>query len=168
MKIDPAKVGKALQAIGNIAPNASVFNFANIGDFINTFIGDIILTLTTVASLSLLAGVIIIANAVALAMLERRRELGILKAIGHSSRSLLSEVLLENGIVGATGALIAMLLVTLATSLLGLFVFNAPLEVSPVISLALILGSAGLAMLISVLVAWGAVRVRPLEVLRYE
>src|SRR5436305_4430355 len=26
MKIDPAKVGKALQAIGNIAPNASVFN----------------------------------------------------------------------------------------------------------------------------------------------
>src|SRR5205823_8494172 len=27
MKIDPAKVGKALQVIGNIAPNASVFNF---------------------------------------------------------------------------------------------------------------------------------------------
>jgi putative ABC transport system permease protein len=61
-----------------------------------------------------------------------------------------------------------MLLVTLATSLLGQLVFKAPLEVSPAISLALILGSAGLAMLVAALVAWGAVRVRPLEVLRYE
>jgi putative ABC transport system permease protein len=108
------------------------------------------------------------AVAVALAMLERRRELGILKSIGHSSRSLLSGVLLENGIVGATGALIAMLLVTLIIALLGQFIFDTPLEVSPVVSLGLILGSAGLAMLVSALVAWGAVRVRPLEVLRYE
>ena len=76
--------------------------------------------------------------------------------------------MLENGIVGAASALIAMLLVTLATTLLGQFVFNAPLEVSPIISLALILGSAGLAMLVSSLVAWNAVRLRPLEVLRYE
>jgi putative ABC transport system permease protein len=129
---------------------------------------DVILTLTTIASLSLLAGVIIIANAVALAMLERRRELGILKSIGHSSRSLLSEVLLENGIVGAVGALLAMLLVSLVIALLGQLVFKSPLEVSPVISLGLILGSAGLAMLVAALVAWGAVRVRPLEVLRYE
>ena len=168
LQIDTNQLSKATDAIGQAVPNALVFSLSNITDFFNQFLNNVILTLTTVASLSLLAGVIIIANAVALAMLERRRELGILKAIGHSSRSLLSEVLLENGIVGATGALIAMLLVTLATSLLGLFVFNAPLEVSPVISLALILGSAGLAMLISVLVAWGAVRVRPLEVLRYE
>ena len=34
--------------------------------------------LIAIASLSLIAGVIIIANSVALAMLERRRELGIL------------------------------------------------------------------------------------------
>ena len=106
MKIDPAKVGKALQVIGNIAPNASVFNFANIGDFINTFISDILLVLTTIASLSLLAGVIIIANAVALAMLERRRELGILKSVGYTSRTILGEVLIENGIVGGTGAVL--------------------------------------------------------------
>jgi ABC-type antimicrobial peptide transport system permease subunit len=101
-------------------------------------------------------------------MLERRRDLGILKSIGHGSGSLLGEVLLENGIIGAASAFIAMLLVTLAITLLGKLVFNAPLEVSPVISLGLILGSAGLAMLVASLVAWGAVRVRPLEVLRDE
>jgi putative ABC transport system permease protein len=168
MKIDPAKVGKALQAIGNIAPNASVFNFANIGDFINNFIGDILLVLTTIASLSLLAGIIIIANAVALAMLERRRELGILKSVGYTSRTILGEVLIENGIVGGTGALLAMLLVTLATSLLGRFVFKTGFGVSWYIAIGLIVGIALLAMLTSALVAWGSTRVRPLEVLRYE
>src|SRR6266700_2630565 len=168
MKIDPAKVGKALQVIGNIAPNASVFNFANIGDFINTFIGDILLVLTTIASLSLLAGVIIIANAVALAMLERRRELGILKSVGYTSRTVLGEVLIENGVVGGTGALLAMLLVTLATSLLGQFVFKTAFGVSGFIVIGLIVGIALLAMVTATLVAWGAVRVRPLEVLRYE
>ncbi len=168
MKVDSDKVGKALQTIGNLAPNATVANFANIGDFINTFIGDILLVLTTIASLSLLAGVIIIANAVALAMLERRRELGILKSVGYTSRTVLGEVLIENGVVGGTGALLAMLLVTLATSLLGQFVFKTGFGVSWYIAIGLIVGIALLAMVTSTIVAWGSTRVRPLEVLRYE
>src|SRR6266568_3447398 len=57
MKVDSDKVGKALQKIGTIAPNASVINFANLGDFINQIIGNVLLILTTIASLSLLAGV---------------------------------------------------------------------------------------------------------------
>ena len=168
MKIDSAQVGKALETIGKLAPNASVINFANLGDFINSFIGDLLLVLTTIASLSLLAGVIIIANAVALAMLERRRELGILKSVGYTSSTILSEVLIENGVVGGTGALLAMLLVTFATSLLGQFVFKSGFGVSWYIAIGLIIGIALLAMITSSLVAWGSTRVRPLEVLRYE
>jgi ABC-type antimicrobial peptide transport system permease subunit len=168
MKIDTGKVNKAVGDIGKLTPNASVLNLANIGDFINQILNDMLLTLIAIASLSLLAGVIIIANAVALAMLERRRELGILKSVGYTSRSILSEVLIENGVIGGAGALLAMLLVTLATSLLGQFVFHSTFGVSGLIALGLIVGIALLAMLVAVLVAWGAVRVRPLEVLRYE
>ncbi len=168
MKIDPNKLSNTVDAIGNAVPNAFVLNLGNIGDIINQILNDILLTLTTIASLSLLAGIIIIANAVALAMLERRRELGILKSVGYTSGSILSEVLIENGLVGGTGALLAMLLVTLATSLLGTYLFKANFGVSSAIALALIGGSALLAMLTASLVAWGAVRVRPLEVLRYE
>jgi len=168
MKIDTGKVNKAVGDIGKLTPNASVLNLANIGDFINQILNDMLLTLIAIASLSLLAGVIIIANAVALAMLERRRELGILKSVGYTSRSILSEVLIENGVIGGAGALLAMLLVTLATSLLGQFVFHSTFGVSGLIALGLICGIALLAMLVAALVAWGAVRVRPLEVLRYE
>lgn len=168
MKIDTAKVGKAVDQIGNIVPNAFVVNLANIGNIINTFLNDALLTLTTIASLSLLAGIIIIANAVALAMLERRRELGILKSVGYTSSTILSEVLIENGLVGGIGALLAVLLVTLVTSSLGTFVFKSDFGVNSGIALALIAGAAALSMLTAALVAWGSVRVRPIEVLRYE
>ena len=168
MKVNPNSVGKALAAIGSAAPNAFVFNLANIGDYIDQYLNYTLLVLTTIAGLSLLAGIIIIANAVGLAMLERRRELGILKSVGYTSGTVLSEVLIENGIVGGLGALLAMLLVTLAMNLLGSYVFHTSLGVNGLIAIAMIIGSALLAMLVAIFVAWGAVRVRPLEVLRYE
>jgi ABC-type antimicrobial peptide transport system permease subunit len=168
LKIDPNKLNAAQDAINKAVPNAFMLSLANISDFINQLLNDILLTLTSIASLSLLAGVIIIANAVALAMLERRRELGILKSVGYKSSAILSEVLLENGIVGGTGALLAMLLVTAVTVVLGNVVFKSGFSVSPPVALGMVAGSALLAMLTAALVAWGAVRVRPLEVLRYE
>ncbi|WP_322480489.1 ABC transporter permease [Thermogemmatispora sp.] len=168
LKIDPAQVGKALDRMQAIAGAISVTNLANLGDYVNQFLSYIILTLSAIASLSLFAGIVIIANAVGLAMLERRRELGILKAVGYTSRSILSEVLIENGGVAGVGAFLAMLLVSLALSLLGRFVFNVSLGANEIIILALIVGAAVLAMVVAALVAWGAVRVRPLEVLRYE
>src|SRR5204862_2361513 len=162
------QLNKATDSIGRTVPNAFVFNLSNLTDIINQFLTDVLLTLTTIASLLLLAGVNIIANAVALAMLERRRELGILKSVGYTSRTVLGEVLIENGVVGGTGALLAMLLVTLATSLLGQFVFKTGFGVSWYIAIGLIVGIALLAMVTSTIVAWGSTRVRPLEVLRYE
>ena len=53
-------------------------------------------------------------------------------------------------------------------SVIGNQVFNLALHMSPLIVISLVGGSALLAMCIAALVAWGAVRVRPLEVLRYE
>jgi putative ABC transport system permease protein len=169
MKIDPQKVNLAVETVGAIAPNAFVRNLASISDIIEQVISDILLILTTIASMSLLAGIIIIANAVALAMRERRREQGILKSVGYTGGNILIEVLIENALIGAAAALLAMLLVTFVLTLLDHFVFNnANFGVPWPIALGLILGITALAMLIAALVAWSAVRVRPLEVLRYE
>ena len=168
MKIDPAQVNNALNTLGQIVPNASVQNLADIGAYIEQMLNNILYVLVAIASLSLIAGVIIIANAVALAMLERRRELGILKSVGYTSGTVLSEVMIENGVVGAAGALMATLLATVGVSLLGTLFFNLALGMSPVIVISLVGGSALLAILTAALVAYGSVRVRPLEVLRYE
>ena len=168
MKIDPAQVNNALKKLGQIVPNATVQNMADIGAYFAQQLANLMEILVAIASLSMLAGIIIIANAVALAMLERRRELGILKSVGYTSGTVLSEVMIENGVVGAVGAFMAMLLATAATLLLGSLLFNLTLSVSPLIAIGLIGGAALLAMLTAALVAWGSVRVRPLEVLRYE
>ena len=168
MKVNPDQVAHALGKIGTIAPKAFVFNLATIGDYINQYLNYALLALTAIAGLSLLAGIIIIANVVALAMLERRRELGILKSVGYTSGTVLSEVLVENGVVGGAGALLAMLFVTLAMIPLGKLLFNASFSVSGWMIIVLTAGAALLAMITAALVAYGAVRVRPLEVLRYE
>jgi ABC-type antimicrobial peptide transport system permease subunit len=168
MKIDPAQVNKALNTLGQIVPNATIQNLADIGTYITQMLNNILEMLIAIASLSLIAGVIIVANAVALAMLERRRELGILKSVGYTSGTVLSEVMIENGIVGAIGAFMAMLLATGAITLLGSLLFNFTLNTAPWIVISLIAGAALLSMLTAALVAWGSVRVRPLEVLRYE
>ncbi len=168
MQVDSAQVTNALNTLGRIVPNATVQNMADTGAYFAQQLNSMMDILIAIASLSMIAGIIIIANAVALAMLERRRELGILKSVGYTSTTVLSEVLIENGVVGAVGAFIAMLLATGATILLGNLLFNLTLSVSPFVAIGLIGGTALLAMLTATLVAWGSVRVRPLEVLRYE
>jgi ABC-type antimicrobial peptide transport system permease subunit len=168
MKVDPNKTGRVLDAIGRITPNAVAINLANLGNFVDHMLSDMLVMMTAIATLSLLAGVIIIANAVALAMMERKRELGILKAVGYTSRTLLSEVLIENSIIGGTGALLAMLLVTLAVSVLSRLVFKPAFSVDGYVTYGLIIGIALVAMTTALLVSWRSVRIRPLEVLRYE
>ncbi|MBV9712019.1 MAG: FtsX-like permease family protein, partial [Ktedonobacteraceae bacterium] len=168
MKIADAQVNSALNTLGRLAPNATVQNMADIMGAFAQQLNSLIDILVAIASLSMIAGVIIIANSVALAMLERRRELGILKSVGYTSGTILREVLIENGIIGTTAAFIALLLAAGSVTLLGQQLFNLTLTISPWIVVALVGSSALLAMATAAFIAWSAVRVRPLEVLRYE
>jgi hypothetical protein len=168
LKVDADQAGTAVRTLGTAAPDALIINIADFGAIINDILNKVIVMLLSVAGLALLAGVIIIANAVALAMLERRREMGILKSVGFTSRTVLGQVLLENGLIGGLGGLLAMVCVTFALFILSKFVFRFTFGVSVEITLAMVFGTMLLAMITASLVAWRATRVRPLEVLRYE
>ncbi|MGZ3662961.1 MAG: ABC transporter permease [Ktedonobacterales bacterium] len=166
--LDPKQATQKLNEVQQAVPSAQTLTVVDFLIFITDFLNNLIVMLTAIASLAMLAGIIIIANAVALAMLERRRELGILKAVGHTSRSVLGEVLIENGIVGFTGGFLAMLLVALATTLLSKLLFKTDFGVSTPIVLTIVLATAAVCMLVAGSVAYQSTRVRPLEVLRYE
>jgi putative ABC transport system permease protein len=168
LKLNPKQANQKLHEIQRAVPSVQTFSLVDLTLLINSLLNNLIIMLTAIASLAMVAGIIIIANAVALAMLERRRELGILKAVGHTSRSVLSEVLLENGIVGFTGGLMAMLLVTLAMTILSKVVFKTDFGVGAPLALGIVLATALVCMIVAASVAWNATRVRPLEVLRYE
>lgn len=167
LAISPQKVAQATSRLQNLAPDAVVLN---LDDFLSQFaqvLGNILIMLTAVASLALLAGIVIVANAVALAMLERRRELGILKAVGYTSGRVLGGVLLENALTAGLGGILGMAPVPLAVA-----VFNQKagvhFGVPAPLSIAVVLGVVVLTTATTVLVAWRAVRVRPLSILRYE
>jgi len=121
-----------------------------------------------VAGLALVAGAVLIANAVGLAMVERQREMGILKAVGYASRSVLAVILLENGLLGLLAGAGGVGATAVAVPILNRLQpalnmdFNFPLA----------LGMAGLSVLLALAAAWsaawGPTRARPLAVLRNE
>jgi ABC-type antimicrobial peptide transport system permease subunit len=167
LQVDTGRTGAVTDQLTAAVPRAQVVNFTDLVAQVGQVLDNLLLMLTAIASLSLFAGIVIIANAVALAMLERRRELGIMKSVGYTSGRVLGVVLIENGLIGGLGGLLGMLLVALAT-----FAFNRFAGLSIGVSVVTTLGLIGLvavvAMLVATLVAWGTTRVRPLEVLRYE
>ncbi len=168
LKVNSNQVGNAVRILGRAAPDAFIIDITDFGVIINQILNKVITMLLSIAALALLAGIIIIANAVGLAMLERRREVGIFKSVGYTSQTVLGQVLLENGLIGALGGLLAMALVTLLIYVLSQTVFKTSLPVGVPITFAIVLGTMALAMITSALVAWQSTRVRPLEVLRYE
>jgi putative ABC transport system permease protein len=168
MHLNPKNTDTTLATIQDAVPNVVTYNFTDFASQYATLLGNLITVLVAVTSLAMLASVIIIANSVALAMLERRRELGILKAVGHTSRSVLAEVVMENGIVGFTGALMALAVVVAAATLLGKVAFNLTVGIPTLTVLGVVAVTVVVCIMVAGMVAWQAIRVRPVEVLRYE
>jgi predicted lysophospholipase L1 biosynthesis ABC-type transport system permease subunit len=165
---DPATADVTLARIQDAIPSIQTYSLGDILAQVDQIVGKLTTLLVTLASLAMLAGFITIANSVALAMLERRREVGILKAVGHTSRSVLGEVLLENGGIGFIAGVLGMLLVAASVPLLGSAVFGFSFGTPAGIVVLVVASSTAACMLIAVLVAFRATRIRPVEVLRYE
>jgi len=121
-----------------------------------------------IAALSLFAGAVIIANTVALAMLERRRELGVMKAVGAKRRTILQFLFVENAIVGFLGAAAGVGLAMLATYLVNENLFKFPTTYDWTTIGALVLLGMILAVVASSLTALPASSEKPMSVLRYE
>lgn len=167
LAVEPARTSEVTARLASAAPRAQVFNFSDLLSQFGQVLDNLLVMVTAIASLALLAGVIIIANAVALAMLERRREIGILKAIGYTSRRVLGITLIENGVIGGLGSLLGM---TVASGATAIFAWQSGVTVGISLSttVELIVGVVLVAMLTATIVAWSAARVRPLEAIRYE
>jgi putative ABC transport system permease protein len=126
---------------------------------------------TVVGILSLLAAAVIMANTVALSILERRRQIGILKAIGLKRNRVLRIILLENTIVGLLGGLLGIGLSSLGVSILTAIGAGIAIPIPSegrLITVGLIVAAIVIAWIATLLSARVAVREKVLKVLRYE
>jgi putative ABC transport system permease protein len=128
-----------------------------------------LLALVTVLSIAIGAGVV--ANTLGLSVVERRREIGLLRSAGASAAQVFRLFLAEAAVLAAAGAVVGVLLGILAAGLLVRQLAPADLGV-PAVSLgvAAVLGSMALGVLMALLGAFlparAAARMNPLAALR--
>jgi len=167
--IDEAQIGALRRSMSEMV-GVFVLEVRFLNDLINRIIDQFTSFPILVATLALFTGGVVIANSVALSTLERRREIGIMKAVGLQRERVLGMLLLEYGLMGFIGGLIGVGIG--AVMLFMLFTVGFGGELGTGIPWDTALSLMGLCVVIAlfaaVLTAWGASGEKPLNVLRYE
>lgn len=162
----PSELRQIGRTSNTALPNALVLTSADFNDEITRTFTSFFLFVFAIAALALVAGAVLIANAVGLALVERRRELGILKAVGYSSGQTLRTLLIEHSVLGMVSGVAGVASVFVAIAVVNRLEDGTRLALSPVPALLLVGMAVVLAVLSALLVAWQPTHVRPLEVLR--
>jgi putative ABC transport system permease protein len=132
-----------------------------------------------IAAISLLVAGIGIMNIMIVSLIERTREIGILKALGMKSRTVLTIFLGESVIIGLLGAVIGIvlgwLLANVTARVLGSGAFGGGangFSITPLLSFEVLLGAlafgVGVSVIFALYPAWRASKLKPVEALRYE
>ena len=156
-------------------------------DLLNTIFSTITIFLAGVAAISLLVAGIGIMNIMIVSLIERTREIGILKALGMKSRTVLSIFLCESVIIGLIGAFVGIALGWgLANIVAVVFgrgggAFGGPasasggaggIGITPILTpevFVLALGfGIGVSIIFALYPAWRASKLKPVDALRYE
>ncbi|MBU3924126.1 MAG: ABC transporter permease [Nanoarchaeota archaeon] len=72
-------------------------------DTVNSVLGGVQAFIVIIASLSILVGAVGIVNTMTTSVLERRKEIGIMKAIGAKNSQIFLQFLIESGLLGLAG-----------------------------------------------------------------
>lgn len=135
------------------------------------------LFLGAIAGVSLVVGAVGVANSLFTSVLEKTREIGILKALGSTNNEILTLFIIESGLFGLIGGLIGVALGTLVSLGLGSFgIISMPMMgrggsstlVTPQLVIIAVVLSTVIGVVAGVLPARVAAKLNPVDALRYE
>jgi putative ABC transport system permease protein len=138
---------------------------------VNQILGGVQVFIIIIASISIIVGAIGIANTMTTSVLERKKEIGIMKAVGAKNSQIFFQFFVESGLLGLVGGIIGILL-GLTIGYIGVVGINSFLgsEITLDINLFLILGTLSGSFIIGsvsgIVPAMNAAKQNPVEALR--
>ncbi len=133
---------------------------------VDSILGTLTLFLALVSGVSLLVGAIGISNTMFMSVLERTREIGVLKSIGATSAQIEQIFLVESAMIGLAGGVAGLIVGALLVQLIALIGFKAVISVE--MALVAFLFSIAVGIIAGTIPAQNASRVPAAEALRYE
>jgi putative ABC transport system permease protein len=155
----------------------SATSMSSILDTIQSVIGILQLVLVAIASIALIVASIGIMNTMLTSVMERTREIGIMKAIGATNIDIMNIFIIEGILVSSIGGIIGIILGIFGSQGLTLILNNfmtmgGSSQLSPVITIMSVVLAVSVSIIVGVLSslypAWKAARMSPIEAVRYE
>jgi hypothetical protein len=117
-EVRPRQLEAAAQEVSAAVPEMMVTTTTDLNESFRGTFRNLSTFAVGMAGLALVAGGVLIANAVSLAMIERQYEIGVLKAMGYSRNQVLRTVLFEYGLGGTLASVLGLLRVVAFTVIL--------------------------------------------------
>jgi ABC-type antimicrobial peptide transport system permease subunit len=176
---DPATINATSTAItSHFSNQVSVISATAVLSLLTSIFSLLNLFLGGIAAISLLVAGIGIMNIMIVSLIERTREIGILKALGMKSRTVLTIFLGESVIIGLMGAVIGIILgwilanITARVLSSGVFGGGGGFTITPLLTPEVLVGAlafgVGVSVIFALYPAWRASKLKPVEALRYE
>ena len=151
----------------------TVFTSDNALEIVGNVLGIVKLVLGAFAAVALIVGGIGIMNTMFTSVLERTREVGIMKALGATDRAILALFLGEAGMLGAIGGALGLAISYLFAKGIEFAAASRDLEIlkiafDPVVVVGTLLFTFVIGSVFGAIPAVRASRLRPTEALRYE
>jgi putative ABC transport system permease protein len=170
MQVDPQHVSSTVTALGNALPQATVIDLKSYASRYMQAYQRLYALPIAMAGLALLAGLLLLANSVSLAVIDRRYDIGIFKTIGYARGQILSMFAVEYGLISLLATGVAIIVVQGFLALLALTQSLDPavlLMNAPSLVIAASCG-IGLSLATVIWVAWSPTQVSPAVILREQ
>jgi len=165
------KIEKELERKRNDT-NFQVLTATQILEQISQVLGVIQVVLVGIAAISLIVGAIGIMNSMYTSVLERTKDIGVMKAIGARNSDVLQIFLIESGLMGLVGGFFGTILGTVTALAVEKISINAGflllIKIEPLILLFGLFFAFIVGMLAGFLPAYQASKLKPVDALRYE
>jgi putative ABC transport system permease protein len=157
--------------------NFSVTSSQAIKEQITSVTQTLTLFLGAIAAVSLVVGAIGVANSMFTSVLEKTKEIGILKALGTTNNEILIIFIMESGLFGFLGGIIGVIIGMIISEMISnLGVISIPMIrggaggtlVSPQLIIIAIFLSTVIGIISGVMPARAASKMKPVDALRYE